>query len=233
MRRGLAVGIVASGLSLPAVAANPPNVNDPAGFVASVGQEFVAALGASKAATDRRTRDFRKIFVNALDIDGMARLVLGRHWRKATDNQRQAYMRLFRDYVVNIYAVRLSSFGGERFTVLRQEPSKGPESVVTARITRGYGAPLDLSFRVRKSGDEFHIIDVTVMGVSLIVTKRSEFDAIIQREGLPGLLRRLNEKTVGIRWQNTSHPNLIAEDPRSRILGAVTILHGGGKAIIE
>jgi len=166
--------------------------------VARVGQEVINVLGAPGEAVNQRHRKFQNIFDRALDLDAMARHVLGRHWRSATKPQKEKYVRLFRRYVLGIYAIQLGGFAGEKFSVLRQQSSKPTESLVVARITRQYGAPLDLNFRVRQANDKHRIVDVTVVGVSLIVTKRSEFDSIIRREGLPGLLRRLefrSEKT--------------------------------------
>jgi len=161
-----------------------------------VGKEVVSVLSDHEDAKSRRSQSFRRIFSKALDLDVIARRVLGRHWRQATEVQRRDYTRLFRGYIVRTYAVQLGGFKGEKFAVLRQQPSGDTESVVTARITRDYGAPLDLRFRVRRGENGFRIVDVTIAGVSLIVAKRSEFDAIIRREGLPGLLRRLDEKST-------------------------------------
>jgi phospholipid transport system substrate-binding protein len=101
-------------------------------------------------------------------------------------------------------------FAGEGFKVLRQQSSSPTESLVVARISRKFGAPLDLTFRVRMTGKNHRIIDVTVAGVSLIVTKRSEFDSIIRREGLPGLLRRLDSKSTAGAMPAASSGSLLA-----------------------
>ncbi len=58
---------------------------DAAQFVARVGQGVIDVLGAPEQAIDQRRRNFRTIFNRALDLDGMARRALGRHWRRATE----------------------------------------------------------------------------------------------------------------------------------------------------
>ena len=193
------------------VAAVSPAEGDPAGFVATVGQQVVSVLAAQELEADQRSRHFRDIFVHALDLDIMARRALGRHWRAASDEQRDRYTKLFRTYVVNLYAVQLGGYAGETFTVLRQQRVKEGESLVIARIKRQYGPPLNMNFRVRQVNDRMRIIDVTISGVSLIVTKRSEFDAIIRHEGLPGLLRRLDEKQAGVLFNRREVTTFIAE----------------------
>ncbi len=133
---------------------------DAARFVARVVQEVINVLGAPGQAVSQRHRKIQNIFDRALDLDSMARRVLGRHWRSATKPQKETYVRLFRRYVLGIYAVQLSGFAGENFSVLRQQSSKPTESLVIARITRQYGTPLNLSFRVRQAGDKHRIVDV-------------------------------------------------------------------------
>ena len=104
-----------------------------------------------------------------------------------------------------------------------EQSSKPTESLVVARITRQYGAPLNLSFRVRQTKDKLRIVDVTVAGVSLIVTKRSEFDSIIRREGLPGLLRRLDSKSSTTGMTTSGRGSLLARTISEISSGSVLI----------
>ncbi len=205
-----------------AVAVSPAQ-SDPAIFVATVGQQIVSVLASRDLEADQRSRHFRDIFVNALDLDTMARRVLGRHWRAASDAQRDRYVALFRNYVVGLYAVQLGGYEGAAFTVLRQQRLRENESLVIARIKRQYGPPLSVNFRVRKNNERLRIIDVTIAGVSLIVTKRSEFDAIIRHEGLPGLLRRLDEQQANMLLHRRAATALIAQ--------AMSVLQSGGNVL--
>ena len=68
---------------------------------------------------------------------------------------------------------------------------------------------------VRQMNGHFKIIDVTIAGISLVVTKRSEFDAVIRREGMPGLLRRLDEKQATMLRRQQEFIPLIAEAMRA------------------
>jgi phospholipid transport system substrate-binding protein len=204
-------------------AAGSPTYGDPLSFVATVGQQVVSVLASKNLEADQRSRHFRDIFVHALDFDIMARRALGRHWRGASNAERDRYTELFRYNVVNLYAVQLGGYAGQTFTVLRQQRLRNDESLVIARLKREYGPPLAMNFRVRKSNGRFNIIDVTIAGVSLIVTKRSEFDAIIRHEGMPGLLRRLDEKQASMLLNRRKVVSFIAE--------TVSIMQSGGNVI--
>lgn len=194
--------------------------SDPAGFVTTVGKQVVEVLDAQGLEPDQRLRHFRDIFVHALDLDTVARRVLGRHWRTATDAQRERYVTLFRQYVVNMYAVQLGGYAGATFTVLRQQNLRENESLVVARFTHESGPPLGMNVLVRRISDRFKIIDVTIAGISLVVTKRSEFDAVIRREGMTGLLRRLDEKQATMLRRRQEFIPLIAEAMRAMQGGA-------------
>lgn len=212
--------------------------SDAAKFVASVGEEVVSVLAAPGVDKDEKRHHFRDIFTHALDLDRMARRVLGRHWRRASDEQKNDYVRLFRDYIVRIYTVQLSGYAGERFAVLRQQRSSEAESVVTARMLREFGPPLNISFRVRLTAQGHRIVDVTIEGVSLIVTKRSEFSAVIRRAGLPGLIRLLDEKLTAEAPRRDTIKSLIAKAFGRQVSAIVsgtlaTIQGNGGKPILR
>jgi len=68
------------------------------------------------------------------------------------------------------------------------------DALVSTRIL-SEGPPLAVDWRVRELDDRSLVaIDVIVEGVSLIVTQRSEFGAVIERQGLDGLLAELRRR---------------------------------------
>ena len=167
---------------------------DASAFIDHLGKRVIELLSNPRRATKKKIKEFRKIFSNALEMDLIARQVLGRHWRTATEAQRAKYNHLFGEYVVQIYAAQFSSYSGESFDVLKEQSGTGSDRIVKTRIIRDTGEITHVDFRVRKSEDRFRVVDVAIRGVSLLVAKRSEFDAIIRRQGLNGLLDLLEER---------------------------------------
>ena len=57
--------------------------------------------------------------------------------------------------------------------------------------------PIRINWRVRRSENTYRVIDVVVEGVSMSVTQRDEFAAVIRRNGgkIEGLLSALERKT--------------------------------------
>lgn len=181
-------------LPLPASAERIGTDSDASAFIDHLGKRVISLLANPKRGSKRKIKTFRKIFSNALNLELIGRQVLGRHWRTATEAQRAKYTHLFNEYIVQIYAAQFSNYSGESFDVLKEQASSGDDRVVKTRIIRDSGEITYVDFRVRKTDGRFRVVDVAIRGVSLLVAKRSEFDAIIRRQGLNGLLDQLEER---------------------------------------
>ncbi len=165
---------------------------DPKQFIGGLGDEVISILQNKQLDQAARAERFRALFAGAFDVQTISQFVLGRHWREATPEQRAEWQEVLKGYVAGIYARQFSGYQGQQFEVLQQKKVDGG-SVVQTRIQQPDGEPLDVDFRVQQAGDELKIVDVMVANVSLIVTKRSEFDSVIQREGVDGLMKRLKQ----------------------------------------
>jgi phospholipid transport system substrate-binding protein len=183
-----------SALALPAAQAS---ADDGAGqFVSSLGARAVSVLSDKEHSTfDQREANFRDILVEGFHIRTISRFVLGRHWRTATDEQKNVYSNVFVDFIVRVYASRFDSYNGEKFEVLKVVEAEGGDSVVRTRILRpSGGAPIGVDYRVRKFDDTYKVVDVTVEGISMLHTHRVEFVSVLNRKGIDGLLSDLQAR---------------------------------------
>ena len=85
-------------------------------------------------------------------------------------------MELFPKYVAKLYAIQFSDYAGQTFAVKGSKPGSDGSTIVNAEIDQPNGEPIKLDFIVQSAGQAPKVIDVKVEGVSLLVTKRSEFD---------------------------------------------------------
>jgi phospholipid transport system substrate-binding protein len=196
-RRSLLTGLFIL-VSVGSLAA-PPVVN-PADAVAFMNRLWDRAAELLNNKTDAALRQerFRQLFHADFDCLGIARFVLGRYWREASEEEKQEFVRLFEDYVVFVYTARLSHFGGQTFKI-RGSRSDGDGVIVsTDVISPGSTSPLKIDWRLVSDNGTYKINDVIVEGVSMLVTQRSEFASIVQRNGgqVRGLLAMMREKTA-------------------------------------
>ncbi len=166
-------------------------------FVKSLGDEAIEVLSASDASEEQRKIRFRSLLDEGFAVDTIARFVIGRYWRAATPQQRQEYMSLFREFVLDTYARRLDGYSGETFDVIKSRPIDETDTMVSTEIVRRNGPPIRVDYRVRIRNDGHRIVDVIVEGISLVVTQRAEFSSVINRKGIDGLLAVLREHRAG------------------------------------
>jgi phospholipid transport system substrate-binding protein len=141
------------------------------------------------------------VLEDGTDLSLLGQLVLGRYWRQATDRQRAEYLRLFRRYMLQTFLQRLRQYGGsdlgfagERFQIIASRPVGERDVLVQSRVTPPSSQPLRVDWRLRERPGEPVIIDLIVEGISLLVTQRSEFAAVLERGGVDRLLIELQAR---------------------------------------
>jgi phospholipid transport system substrate-binding protein len=137
------------------------------------------------------------------DLSLLGRLVIGRYWRQADQRQRTEYLQLFRRYIFQTFVQRLRQYAGadlssgaERFQIIASRSVGERDILVQSRVAPPSGQPLRVDWRLRESPGEPVIIDLIVEGISLLVTQRSEFAAVLERSGIDGLLAELRVRVT-------------------------------------
>lgn len=137
------------------------------------------------------------------DLSLLARMTMGRYWRRANDRQQQAFVDVFRHYLLQSFTSRLRRYAGvdlgaakDRFMITATQPVGKADVMVRSRITPPSGAPLEVDWRLRERGGRMVIIDLIVEGVSLLVTQRSEFGSVLERIGIDGLIGELRHRVA-------------------------------------
>jgi phospholipid transport system substrate-binding protein len=132
-----------------------------------------------------------------IDFEEAARLAVGRAWAQATPEQRKKLVEEFRRMLVRTYSNAISAYEGQTMQVLPVRMKPGDTEVtVHNRYIRAGGKPLPVDYQMHKTDQGWKVYDITVEGVSLVLTYRSEFDAIVKQEGIDGLIKRLEEKNT-------------------------------------
>ena len=142
------------------------------------------------------------VLEDGTDLTLLGRLVLGRFWRDANPRQRTMYLQLFRRYMVQTFAQRLRQYVGNDpdqgpvFEVVASRPVGNMDILVQSRVLPSGSQPLRVDWRLRERPDGPVVIDLVIEGISLLVTQRSEFAAVLERTGVEGLLTELNARVT-------------------------------------
>jgi len=129
------------------------------------------------------------------DFERMTRLAVGRGWRQASPEQRQALTSAFRTMLVRTYSTSLSQYRNQTIEVkpLKMAPADTDVTVRTQVIQQG-GPPIPIDYAMEKQDNQWKVYDVIVDGASLVTTYRGSFNDQIQKNGIDGLIKTLQER---------------------------------------
>jgi phospholipid transport system substrate-binding protein len=124
----------------------------------------------------------------------MTRLSIGSTWASLTPAQQQQLNEAFRHYVAATYADRFDSYSGEQLQVTGEQPYDA-DVIVQTRIVDSKGESTTLNYRMGRNQASWQISDVYLDGtISQVAVHRSEFNSVLRREGVDGLVAALNRK---------------------------------------
>jgi phospholipid transport system substrate-binding protein len=182
-----------------AVVAAPAKANET--FVKNLSDKAFGVLrDKSLKSADQQTQ-FRNLLREGFALDVIGNAVLGRHRTTATPAQLLAFKAAFPDYVIRIYASRLTDYSDTVLSVTGSSPvgTRGDVSVKTSVAGKSVSQPVKADWRVREIvGQGPKIIDLSLEGVSMVATQRDEFDARIQAKGLDALINDIKSNNAGV-----------------------------------
>jgi phospholipid transport system substrate-binding protein len=137
-----------------------------------------------------------RILLPNFDIDHAARLVLGKHWRTATPQQRQRFINAFYGSLMSNYGDALLEFTGDRIKVLPTPVAADATSaVVRTEVKRSNGQKIPVNYSLRKTEAGWKAWDVVIEGISYVKSFREDFGAEIDAKGLEAVIQRLEAQT--------------------------------------
>jgi phospholipid transport system substrate-binding protein len=129
------------------------------------------------------------------DVEFMAEKSVGRHWDKATEEERKRFLATFLRFMVANYAGQFDGYSGQHFETLSEEPARLDTVLVKTVLVNPAGDDVALNYRMRKVDGAWKVIDVYLDGtVSELALRRSEFSGIVKREDFDALIAAIDER---------------------------------------
>ncbi len=203
--RVLVPGVLAVMLAAPAAA----DRSDPVRIVEAF---HATLLGAMKNARSLGYAGRHRLLAPAIGktfhLRLMSRLVAGRRqWKGFSGPQKDSFVDAFSGLVAATYAHRFDGWSGQSFRTLGSTELRPKTVLVKTELVSPGKAPTRLSYVLRRLRDGWHAVDVYLKGaISEVATKRSEYAAILRREGVDALVGRIRETTAALAAEAGNRP---------------------------
>lgn len=202
MLRGCALALMLAFAALAAVdparangtAAEAPT-SSPRAVVDAASARVLAVLN-SERPNDEKLRALEKIGDDLFDLETVSRLVLAKNWRRLDDSQKAEFKREFRQLLISTYGRRIDEYGNQTVQVVGERAEPRGDATVVTKVVGGKEKDYQVDYRLRARDGQWRFIDITVEGVSLVSSYRSQFQELMSQSGADGMLAKIKEKNA-------------------------------------
>src|SRR5262245_26114948 len=180
--RRLVLGLGAAALAALPVA--PASAADPAAdLVASTAQQVIDLVKVTPPGPQRQAA-IQQVLLTKFDLPYMGQQSLGQFWNRTTEPERARFLKAVETAGARAYSERFGQYAGQTLTVGRVTTRSNGVYIVDSKLNQSNGQPVKLEWEVRDAaGRGLRITDVKVEGVSMVMTRRSDFNSYIQNNG--------------------------------------------------
>jgi phospholipid transport system substrate-binding protein len=181
MRLAMVAGLVSS-LAFPALSSARAADGPAAQLIEDTAGKVIEIIK-SKPAGPERQAAIKQVLETDFDLAYMGRSALGIHWAQASPAEQQRFLTAAASSEAHAYSERFGQYGGQTLVVGRVTDRGNGVSVVDSKLNQSNGQPISIQWEVRNEGQGPRITDVKIEGVSMVMTRRSDFNSYIQNHG--------------------------------------------------
>ena len=179
-----------------AQAADAVNSEDPSALVQTAAEAILKDLDANREAYKKDPSKIRQLvdvhLLPHFDVQYSARMVLGKHWKDATPEQRERFIKAFYQSMLSNYGNALADFTAGKMKVLPSKAdAEADRATVRTEIRRSNGQPVPVNYSMHKTAEGWKAWDVTIEGISYLKSFRDDFGSEIDQKGLDAVIDRL------------------------------------------
>lgn len=165
-------------------------------FVQGVANKALGIIS-SPSSNATTVSQLNNLFESSVNITWIARFILGKHYQQFSPEEFAEFQRLYKRYILRKYIPRFKEFAGYESKINYSKPLGQNYYLVQTKVFDPSKAkPLTVEYRVKTaSNNKFYIHDISVDGISLILTHRSEFTNYLHANTVRDLMNKLENKT--------------------------------------
>ena len=128
------------------------------------------------------------------DIALISKVILGRYWKSIDEEIKVRFTNLFNRLTISTYIGRFNSYENQIFKNISIEQLKENRYLVKTEFVRLKEKPISFNYIIQKNGKKWRIISVIANGINDLSLKRAEYTAIIKKDGIDTLIKKLEQK---------------------------------------
>lgn len=150
-------------------------------FVKDTADTVITDILQANISQDEKLSRFQVEFSKALDLKNIGQFVLGVYWRKATPEEKDAFLEAFKDLTTKVWADRFDMYNGQELVFTGTRNAEKNQLYVDSQFQNN--PPVEVIWRLRQKNGDYKIIDIIVEGVSMAMSYRNEYSAFLQSHG--------------------------------------------------
>lgn len=170
--------------------------HSPRGVIQETTDQVIAVLSDASLANGEKRRKIETIVSAHFNFTVLSRLVLARNWKQLSAEQQKEFIEEFRKHLSVTYGKNVEQYNNEKVVITGEREESGGDWTVRTRIVRPGAEAILVDYRLRREDGKWMVIDVIIEGTSLVANFRSQFQDIISRNGVVGLLDLLRQKNA-------------------------------------
>ena len=167
-------------------------------FVDQVAQSLINTMKNEGTSTENKRGQIKQIIDKNFDVIWMSKFAMGIHYKQLSDAQRAQYSSLYLNYLLNNYFPILMKYDADdSYSILGIQKVDDKNHDVRIKLTTKKSEnPVLLQYRVRYANGNYKCLDMSVEGVSTLISQRAEFTSVIQQSGLDAFLKQLASQKI-------------------------------------
>ena len=139
-----------------------------------------------------------EILLPRWDRQYTGQLVMGRYWRDATDEQREAFITALYRKLLDSYGEGVLQYDANqlKITGTRGKLEDG-RVMVDSEVKLEDGTPVPISYRLRIHEGSWKVYDVVVEGISYVTNYRNQYASEFRSKGIEQVLEELQKGESG------------------------------------
>ena len=189
-------------LPLLTVTAPAQDLEKPEDVILSTVDNVIARITAEREMLDAQPDTvynlINDLIIPVFDFNSMSRWILGKHWKQASEEQRNVFTDEFKNLLVRTYAKAVLGFSNERVELLdtQTNPKNNMVKVNTEIVSDTGVTPVNYYMHI--SDGSWKVVNVAFEGISLVETYRKSFASVIRNDGLESLIQQLVDKNESL-----------------------------------